>query len=60
MKMKSKAIFFDSTVIFVGICNVNTVKSYGFRKVNEYGKGTYMISSQGWAYHSSDQNYNDK
>jgi hypothetical protein len=53
MKMKSKAIFFDATVILLGICSSNIVKSYGFRKVNEYGKGTYMISSDGWAYHST-------
>lgn len=45
MKMNSKAIFFNSTIVFVGICSANLVKSHGFRKVNEYGKGTYMISS---------------
>jgi hypothetical protein len=51
--MSSKAIFFDATVVFVGICGSSIVRSCGFRKVNEYGKGTYLISSQGWAYHST-------
>jgi hypothetical protein len=34
MKMNSKAIFFDSTTVFVGICVANIVKSLGYRKVN--------------------------
>ncbi len=54
MKMESKAIFFNSTVVYLGICNVNSVKSFGYRKVSEFGKGSYLISSEGYAYHSTD------
>lgn len=60
MKMDSKAIFFDSTTVFLGVCSANIVKSFGYRKVNEFGKGSYMISSQGWAYHSTMEEYNCK
>jgi hypothetical protein len=47
-------MFFPSTTVFVGVCNSSLVKSVGLRKINELGKGAYMISSSGWSYHSED------
>jgi hypothetical protein len=34
IKLDSKAIFFSSTTIFIGICNPTYVKAGGLRKIN--------------------------
>ena len=58
LKMDSKAFFFQCTTIFVGICNEETVKIAGMRRINEMSKGAYLISSAGWSYHHKDERYN--
>ena len=34
LKMNSRAIFFDCTTVYVGVCNANLAKSLGYRKIN--------------------------
>jgi hypothetical protein len=52
--MDSKAFFFQSTTIILGVCNEEIVKIAGMRKINEQSKGSYLISSAGWSYHHKD------
>lgn len=49
--MDNVAFFFNCTTIYLGVCNFNTVKIAGMKKINEYSKGSYLISSAGLSYH---------
>lgn len=60
VRMPSMALFFQCTTIFLGICNPDTVKVAGLRKINELSKGSYLISSAGWSYHHRDTNFDRK
>jgi hypothetical protein len=58
--MKSVAFIFQITAIFLGVCNPDTVKVAGMRKINELSKGSYLVSSAGWSYHHKDLKYDRK
>lgn len=50
----SKMVFFNASTIYIGVCRPDIVKRMAFCKVNEGGRGTYLIGSNGWSYHHTD------
>lgn len=47
-------VFFNASTIYIGICRPDIVKRMAYSKVNEGGRGTYLIGSNGWSYHHTD------
>jgi hypothetical protein len=50
----SKMLFFNASTIYVGVCKPEIVKRMSYSHLNEGGRGTYMIGSNGWSYHHTD------
>ena len=50
----SKMLFFNASTIYIGVCKPDIVKRMSYSHLNEGGRGTYMIGSNGWAYHHTD------
>lgn len=47
-------VFFNASTIYIGVCRPDIVKRMAYSKVNEGGRGTYLIGSNGWSYHHTD------
>jgi hypothetical protein len=50
----SKMVFFNASTIYLGVCKPEIVKRMAYSHLNEGGRGTYMIGSNGWSYHHTD------
>jgi hypothetical protein len=53
VRLAHTAFFFPDTTIMLGVCHPTIVKAAGLRRINQLGKGAYLIGSTGWAYHHS-------
>lgn len=53
VRLAHTAFFFPDTTIMLGVCLPAIVKAGGLRRINQPGKGGYLIGSTGWAYHHS-------
>lgn len=60
VKLAHTAFFFPDTTIFIGVCLPQVVKNAGLRRINQSGKGAYLIGSTGWSYHHKLPQYDRK
>lgn len=60
VKMESKLMVFEATLVAIGVCLPKTAKAYGYRNLIEPSHGAYLMGSNGRCYHSSLPEYEKK
>ncbi len=53
-------IFFEKSVIYLGVCIAEIASSYKFMNLTASSRGAYFISSNGLSYHSKLPEYDKK